>query len=288
MLAPPLHDAPPYALAPLLVLCRQGPITVLTGAGLSTGSGIPAYRDAQGQWQHPPPTQHQAFVRDAAVRQRYWARSFIGWPRFVQAQPNAGHHALAQLEALGLVHTLITQNVDGLHQRAGHQRVIALHGNLADVRCLGCDQTLPRATLQHWLADANPEVDPTRQATARDAPDGDAHLLDADYAAFRVPPCPWCGGVLKPDVVFFGDNVPRPRVAEALAAVHDSAGLLVVGSSLMVYSGYRFAEHAHRLGKPIVALNQGVTRADALLTAKVALDCAEALAALASALTDTP
>ena len=276
------HD--PAALAPLLALCRQGPITVLTGAGLSTASGIPAYRDAAGQWQHPPPTQHQAFVRDAAVRQRYWARSYIGWPRFVQAQANAGHQALAQLEAHGHVHTLITQNVDGLHQRAGSQRVIALHGNLSEVRCLSCDQTLPRATYQRWLTDANPGFDPASQATARDAPDGDAHLQDADYAAFCVPPCPWCGGVLKPDVVFFGDNVPRPRVAEALAAVHDSVGLLVVGSSLMVYSGFRFAEHAHRLGKPLIALNQGVTRADALLSAKLTLDCGDALQALAASL----
>lgn len=275
---------PHPTLAPLLSLLNHGPITVLSGAGLSTGSGIPAYRDAQGQWQHPPPTQHQAFVRDAAVRRRYWARSFVGWLRFGQASPNAGHEALAALEAAGHIHTVITQNVDGLHQRAGSGAVIELHGSLGQVRCLGCQQVFARTQMQQWLHQANPLVDPLRpQATqaARTAPDGDAHLPDGDDADFVVPPCPACGGVLKPDVVFFGDNVPRERVAQAMQAVADSAGLLVVGSSLMVYSGFRFAEQAHKLGKPLVSLNQGVTRADALLSAKVELDCAQALQALA-------
>ncbi len=278
----------PATLAPLLQLLRQGPITVLSGAGLSTRSGIPAYRDAQGQWQHPPPTQHQAFVRDAAVRQRYWARSFVGWLRFGQALPNPGHAALAALEAAGHIHTVITQNVDGLHQRAGSTRVIELHGSLGEVRCLACQQVFARAQMQQWLHQANPDVDPLRpQAViaARTAPDGDAHLGDADCADFVVPACPACGGVLKPDVVFFGDNVPRDRVAQARQAVADSAGLLVVGSSLMVYSGYRFAEQAHQLGKPLVSLNQGVTRADPILSAKVEGDCSQALSALAEQLT---
>jgi NAD-dependent SIR2 family protein deacetylase len=283
---PGLQAALAPLLAPLLALLRQGPITVLTGAGLSTGSGIPAYRDAQGQWQHPPPTQHQAFVRDASVRQRYWARSFVGWQRFGQAAPNAGHAALAALEAAGHIHTLITQNVDGLHQRAGSARVIELHGSLGQVRCLGCQALWPRAQLQGWLSELNVHklaADPAHGAEARTAPDGDAHLADDAHADFVVPACPACGGVLKPDVVFFGDNVPRERVAQAAQAVADSAGLLVVGSSLMVYSGYRFAEQAHKLGKPLVSLNQGVTRADPILSAKVEADCGEALAACVAA-----
>ncbi len=278
----PIQSATP--LDALLHVLRQGPLTVLTGAGLSTGSGIPAYRDAQGQWQHPPPTQHQAFVRDAAVRRRYWARSFVGWLRFGLATPNAGHTALARLAQAGHIHTLITQNVDGLHQRAGSQAVIELHGSLAQVRCLGCQQVFARTQMQEWLREANPGRDPQARQAARTAPDGDAHLQDGEDADFVVPPCPACGGVLKPDVVFFGDNVPRERVAQAMQAVADSAGLLTVGSSLMVYSGFRFAELAHRLGKPLVSLNQGVTRADALLSAKVELDCAQALAACAAAL----
>ena len=265
-------------------LLGRGQIVVLTGAGLSTGSGIPAYRDAQGQWQHPPPVQHQAFLKDPAVRRRYWARSFVGWPRFGQAQPSAGHTALAALEHAGRVHMLITQNVDGLHQRAGSQTVIELHGSLAAVRCLQCGTEHPRATVQDWLCALNPGFDPERLRLARSAPDGDVHLEEAASEGFVVPDCPTCGGgLLKPDVVFFGDNVPRDRVARALQAVDDAVGLLVVGSSLMVYSGYRFAEHAHRLGKPVIAINEGVTRADALLAAKVGGDCGTALARLADA-----
>jgi len=265
-------------------LLERGPVAVLTGAGLSTASGIPAYRDAQGQWQHPPPVQHQAFLKDPAVRRRYWARSFAGWPRFGQAQPSAGHAALSALEQAGRVHTLITQNVDGLHQRAGSQAVIELHGSLAAVRCLHCGTGHPRAAVQGWLQALNPGFDPDRLRLARSAPDGDVHLEDTASEDFRVPDCPACGeGPLKPDVVFFGDNVPRDRVARALQAVDEAVGLLVVGSSLMVYSGYRFAEHAHRQGKPVIALNDGVTRADALLSAKVGGDCGTALVQLAEA-----
>lgn len=276
------------ALAPLLSAWGQGPLTVLSGAGLSTGSGIPAYRDAQGQWQHPPPTQHQAFVRDEAVRRRYWARSFVGWLRFGQAAPNAGHVALARLQAQGLVHTVITQNVDGLHQAAGSRGVIELHGSLGQVRCLACRAVFARSLVQEWLAALNPGADPAQHAASLSAPDGDAHLSDEACARFEVPACSHCGGVLKPDVVFFGDNVPRERVERAFDAVADSAGLLVVGSSLMVYSGFRFAERAQRLGKPLVLLNQGVTRADALATARIELDCAAALQAVAEVLAPAP
>ncbi|MEY4766588.1 MAG: hypothetical protein RI907_3261 [Pseudomonadota bacterium] len=275
--------AAPDLAEPLRALAQAGPLTVLTGAGLSTASGIPAYRDAQGQWQHPPPTQHQAFVRDAAVRQRYWARSFVGWLRFGQAAPNAGHQALARLQAAGVVGTVITQNVDGLHQAAGSSDVIELHGHLGRVACLACQARYPRATVQGWLAALNPSVDPRRPQAGPAAPDGDAHLTD-DTSGFAVPACPACGGVLKPDVVFFGDNVPRERVAQAMAALEGSAGLVVVGSSLMVYSGFRFAERAHRLGQPLVLLNQGVTRADALATARIDADCSAALQAWAQGL----
>lgn len=273
----------PRELAALYQALSAGPFVVLTGAGLSTGSGIPAYRDAEGRWTHPAPVQHQAFVRDEAVRQRYWARSFVGWRRFGQARPNPGHTALAALERQGRVHTLITQNVDGLHLAAGSRAVIELHGALRQVVCMACGLHHERATMQSWLQALNPHfeawVEQTETAT-RTAPDGDAHLDDAAHAGFRVPGCPACGGLLKPDVVFYGDNVPRDRVFDAQSAVHEAAGLLVVGSSLMVYSGYRFAEQAHRLGRPVIAINQGVTRADPILTLKVQSDCAPILQAL--------
>lgn len=261
---------------------RAGPFVVLTGAGMSTASGIPAYRDAAGQWQHPPPIQHQAFLRDASVRRRYWARSFVGWLRFGQARPNRGHEALALLERQGHVHTLVTQNVDGLHQAAGSQGVIELHGGLRQVRCLACGAVHARADMQAWLEALNPAFDPAAMPAVRTAPDGDAHLEDAAYEGFQVPACPACGeGMLKPDVVFYGDNVPRERVAQVSGCVSDAAGLLVVGSSLMVYSGYRFALLAQQLGKPVMAINQGVTRADHLLTLKLDVNCADALQALA-------
>lgn len=277
----------PADLAALREALSAGPFVVLTGAGLSTGSGIPAYRDAEGRWVHPAPVQHQAFMRDEAVRRRYWARSVVGWRRFGQAQPNLGHTALAELESQGQVHTLITQNVDGLHLAAGSRSVIELHGALRQVVCMACGLRHERAAMQGWLQALNPHfeawVEQTETAT-RTAPDGDTHLDDAAHAGFQVPDCPACGGLLKPDVVFYGDNVPRQRVADAQAAVHEAAGLLVVGSSLMVYSGYRFAEQAHRLGRPVIAINQGVTRADALLSLKVQGDCGEVLRALAAAI----
>lgn len=283
----PSHALPPDALAALQGVLRQGPAVVLTGAGLSTASGIPAYRDQQGQWQHPPPVQHQAFMRDEAVRRRYWARSFVGWMTMGEAAPNVGHRALAELERRGLISLLITQNVDGLHQKAGSVAVLDLHGRIDQVRCMACRQGQPRALVQQWLQARNGHIDLTPLRSVRAAPDGDAHVPEACYEAFKVPPCPACGGVLKPDVVFFGDSVPRDRVDRATSAIEQAAGLLVVGSSLMVYSGFRFAQQAHRAGKPLIALNQGVTRADALLTAKIEMDCGVALTAWLTGLNAT-
>ena len=276
---PVLHD--------LAVLLRDGPLAVITGAGLSTASGIPAYRDRHGQWLHCKPIQHQDFLRSEATRRRYWARSFVGWPIMGQATPNRGHRAVAALERSGAVGTVITQNVDGLHQKAGSGDVIELHGGISGVRCLSCHDIYPRSLMQEWLSAANPGFKGTAgtvTGAARSAPDGDVHLDDAVYADFDVPHCPACMGVLKPDVVFFGDNVPRERVSRAAQAVDDASALLVVGTSLTVYSGFRFAEQAHRLGKPVFAINQGQTRADALLAGKIEDDCGDALEQLLRAI----
>ncbi len=254
---------------------------MLTGAGVSTGSGIPDYRDAQGRWKHSAPIQHADFVARHAARQRYWARSLVGWPWFERAAPNANHRALAALERAGLVRRLITQNVDRLHQRAGSNRVIDLHGRLDRLRCLGCGAEGPRAPLQDRLAAENPRF---AALAAEMAPDGDAAIGDLDVSGFQVPGCEHCGGVLKPDVVFFGDGVPMERVDAAMAAVRAADALLVCGSSLMVYSGYRFCKAAAEAGLPIAALNLGQTRADALLSLKVEASCESVLPALADAL----
>lgn len=249
---------------------------VLTGAGVSTGSGIPDYRGADGAWKRRPPVTYQAFTGDDATRRRYWARSFVGWPMFERAQPNAAHIALADCERSGRLTCLLTQNVDGLHQRAGSREVMDLHGRLDTVRCLGCGHRLPRAELQVMLATLNPTWD-VGEATS--APDGDADI-EADFAQFQVPSCPACGGMLKPDVVFFGENVPGARVRAARDALLASDGLLVVGSSLMVYSGYRFARLAAETGLPIAILTRGITRADDLATLKVDGDCTDVLPAV--------
>ena len=251
-----------------------GNLAVLTGAGISTDSGIPDYRDAAGEWKRIRPVQHKDFITLAATRQRYWARSMIGWSIMGAARPNAGHLTLASLERSGVVNALITQNVDGLHQAAGSTRVIDLHGRIDQVICLGCAANYPRRTVQGWLEAENPDF---FVAEAKTAPDGDADLVGARYDAFCVPSCPDCRGVLKPDVVFFGDSVPKPRVSEAMAAVEAASALLVVGSSLMVYSGFRFCESARRSGKPIAAINLGRTRADDLLSVKIAAPCGDVL-----------
>lgn len=250
---------------------------VLSGAGLSTGSGIPDYRAADGRWKRPQPVSYQAFIGEAATRRRYWARSLVGWPRFAQARPNAGHQALAALEAQGRIELLLTQNVDGLHQRAGSQAVLDLHGRLDQVVCLGCAWPMPRAELQDQLVALNPGWD---QHLAGIAPDGDADLEGVDFSHFQVPDCPQCGGLLKPDVVFYGESVPRARVEAACAHLGRSDAVLVVGSSLMVWSGLRFVRMAAEAGLPVAALNLGQTRADALLALKLVADCVPTLAAL--------
>ena len=249
-------------------------LAVLTGAGVSTGSGIPDYRDEQGEWKRARPVEFRPFMTDAKVRQRYWARSVVGWPIISRAHPNAAHRALARLEAEGLVRLLITQNVDGLHAIAGSQNVIDLHGRIDMVRCMSCGHILPRAELQKQLLASNPAW---AEIQGRVAPDGDVDIEGHDYSGFIVPDCPECGGILKPDVVFFGENVPRERVDRAFEGVANADALLVVGSSLMVYSGFRFAEAAAAAGKPIAAINLGRTRADHLLTLKITQSCDEVL-----------
>jgi NAD-dependent SIR2 family protein deacetylase len=256
---------------------RHRRLFVLTGAGCSTNSGIPDYRDADGNWKRAQPVTYQAFMGQEATRRRYWARSMIGWRRFGRAQPNDAHRALARLEAMGRSEVLLTQNVDRLHQTAGSDRVIDLHGRLDLVRCMGCERRMPRTELQDELGRLNPSwID----LDAADAPDGDADIESADFASFIVPPCRHCGGVLKPDVVFFGENVPRDRVDTATQHLGQADAMLIVGSSLMVYSGFRFVQAAARAGKPIAAINLGRTRADELLALKVEQSCEEALAFL--------
>ena len=250
---------------------------VLTGAGCSTSSGIPDYRGVDGAWKRAPPVSYQAFMGDDAMRRRYWARSLIGWRRFRLARPNDAHRALARLEASGKSELLLTQNVDRLHQAAGSTGVIDLHGRLDLVRCMGCERRTPREDLQVELGRLNAGW--THQE-GEDAPDGDADLADANFSSFRIPSCRRCGGVLKPDVVFFGENVPRDRVEAALRHLDEADAMLIVGSSLMVYSGFRFVEKAAAVGKPVAAINLGRTRADALLTLKVESQCETALAFL--------
>ena len=256
---------------------RHARLLVLTGAGCSTESGIPDYRDADGDWKRAAPVMYQAFIGDAAIRQRYWARSLAGWRRLRAAQPNAAHRALAQLQQRGRLQCLVTQNVDRLHQLAGSADVIDLHGRIDQVRCMSCQLRLPRELLQTELLRLNPAW---AALDATMAPDGDADLVAADFSGFRVPPCSLCGGLLKPDVVFFGESVPPDRVALAMLHLHRADALLVIGSSLMVYSGYRFAQAAAAAGKPIAAVNLGRTRADALLSLKLSEPCTEALAFL--------
>lgn len=250
---------------------------VLTGAGCSTASGIPDYRDGEGAWKRKPPVNHQDFMRDPLVRARYWARSLIGWKTIGHAQPNGAHRALARLEEQGRIERLVTQNVDGLHQRAGSRGVIDLHGRIDQVECQACRAITSREALQSRLVHGNPSWS---DLAARVAPDGDADLDGLDFSTFAVPPCAACGGVLKPDVVFFGANVPPQRVQDAFAALDAADAVLVVGTSLMVWSGFRFVDRAAKNGKPVAAVNLGRTRADALLELKVERPCAEALGAL--------
>ena len=251
---------------------------VLTGAGCSTESGIPDYRDSNGEWKHARPVMYQQFVGNDATRRRYWARSAVGWKRISSAAPNRAHLALARLEDRGFLGGLITQNVDGLHTRAGSRDVIDLHGRLDTVQCLGCGLLTDRGRFQQRLLEHNPHL--AHATAASIAPDGDATVADVDYASVDVPACEVCGGILKPHVVFFGEGVPPPRLADAFQWLEHADALLVVGSSLMVFSGFRFVQAAVRDGKPVAAINLGRTRADDQISVKATVPCGDALAAL--------
>jgi len=272
--------APELSLPELAKALQQaGSVMVLTGAGVSTHSGIPDYRDHAGAWKRRAPMQLSEFVGSERGRQRYWARSLVGWRTVEQAQPNTAHQALAALEQRGQVTQLVTQNVDGLHQQAGSQQVIDLHGRLDRVECLDCGRVMPRQQHQLALEAMNPDWVNVVNAGAA-APDGDADLQAVDYAHFKVPACTACGGLLKPAVVFFGENVPAERVAQVRLLLAQSGALLVVGSSLMVWSGYRFVRAAAAAGKPVYILGLGVTRGDAEATGRVTMDCCAGLGAL--------
>jgi NAD-dependent SIR2 family protein deacetylase len=252
---------------------------VLTGAGCSTESGIPDYRDANGGWKRQPPVMFRPFLDDERVRKRYWARGLVGWRHFRQAAPNAAHRALARLEHENRLELLVTQNVDGLHQAAGSTAVIDLHGRADRIRCMGCGARWAREEFHDELRARNPGWE---SLEAGAAPDGDADLDRLDFARFEVPPCGRCGGVLKTDVVFFGESVPAERVRLGMEALARADAMLIVGSSLMVYSGFRFAQAAADRGTPIAAVNVGRTRADHLLTLKIEHRCARTLGSLGS------
>jgi NAD-dependent SIR2 family protein deacetylase len=255
-------------------IAKRRHVFVLTGAGCSTASGIPDYRDENGEWKRRPPVMIQAFRTQDATYRRYWARAYAGWARFSAAEPGAAHHALAAWERTGSLARLVTQNVDGLHQRAGSRAVIDLHGRLDVVVCLGCGQRTSREAVQDAMAAANANW----TATAVAAPDGDADIDAAAVEQLDAPRCSHCGGLLKPDVVFFGENVPAERYANAREALAGADALLVAGSSLMVYSGFRFVRQAHEAGLPIAIVNRGLTRGDEFAELKVEGDVGPLLA----------
>lgn len=280
---------PESGRAALQELLRRRRAVVLTGAGCSTESGIPDYRSPESLDRNRKPMQYQEFVRSEASRARYWARSAIGWPRMAAAVPNAGHLALARLEECGVVEGIITQNVDGLHQSAGSRRVVELHGSLARVRCLSCEQTASRQEFQAQLFALNPGWAEwlegiLRREESELAPDGDADVPAWAVEGLRVPKCAMCSGVMKPDVVFFGENVPRARVDEAWQLFGRGEVLLVLGSSLTVYSGRRFVDRACSEGVPIAVINVGPTRADAVAAVKLEARLGEVLPELAEML----
>jgi NAD-dependent SIR2 family protein deacetylase len=254
-------------------IARHRRVFALTGAGCSTASGIPDYRDDQGEWKRRPPVMIQAFLAQEAVYRRYWARAYVGWPRVAAAAPSAAHRAFAAWEAAGTLVQLVTQNVDSLHQRAGSRLVIDLHGRLEDVICLGCGVRSSRSSLQTVMAATNCGW----RADAATAPDGDADIDGHVIDAFTAPRCDACCGMLKPDVVFFGENVPAARYQQAADALATADALLVAGSSLMVYSGFRFVRLAHDAGLPIAIVNRGRTRGDDLAEIKIERDVGAAL-----------
>lgn len=265
-------------------LAAHDKLLVLTGAGCSTASGIGDYRDEQGAWKRRAPVQHKDFVEHLAWRQRYWARSQVGYLEFCKAGPNAAHDYLAEWEGKDWVTGIITQNVDRLHQTAGSRHVIDLHGRLDEVVCLDCARLTDRAKLQPWLEAHNPEITQIGHQAIM-APDGDADLESEAFTAFRVPECAFCAGILKPNVVFYGDSVPKDRVELAYRWVAECSALLVVGSSLMVFSSFRFVRKASELGIPIYAINRGKTRGDELFSKKQDSDCVSALRVINGALT---
>jgi NAD-dependent SIR2 family protein deacetylase len=260
-------------------------VLVLTGAGISTASGIPDYRGPDGIRRGKAPVQGPEFRKLESVRKRYWARSMVGYPTLARAAPDPAHLAIAGLQADGRFGGLITQNVDGLHQRAGSHNVIELHGNIHGVVCLDCHASFPRSFVQELLEELNPGMPgAAAAATIAAAPDGDAHLEPDALAEFHVADCIYCGGILKPGVVFFGDGVAPACTATAQAAMDAADALLVVGSSLMVFSGFRFCRMAAASGKPIAAINLGITRADDLLNLKIDGSAERLLPALRDAL----
>ena len=261
----------------------DGDFLVLTGAGISTPSGIPDYRDSDGVRRGRQPMMYQEFLAAPESRRRYWARAMLGWPRVRQAQPNAAHEALASLQRHGRISGLITQNVDTLHDQAGSHDVIELHGSLHRVLCLDCGQRSDRDSIQQLMEQQNPYL---AGVDAVQAPDGDTLLDPAFEARFQVPHCPFCAGErMKPDVVFFGENVAQPTAARAMAAAQTAAGMLVVGSSLMAYSAFRLCRVIADRGKPLIAINMGKTRADDLLDLKIEGACEQLLPLLTQRLT---
>ncbi len=260
-------------------LMAEQPFMVLTGAGISTPSGIPDYRDNEGVRRGRQPMMYQEFLSAPESRRRYWARAMLGWPRVRQAQPNVAHEALASLQSSRQISGLITQNVDTLHDQAGSHDVIELHGSLHRVLCQDCGQRSERDSIQHLMEAQNPYL---AGVDAVQAPDGDTLLDPAFEARFQVPHCPHCAGErMKPDVVFFGENVAQVTAAKAMAAVEQAAGLLVVGSSLMAYSAFRLCRVVADQGKPLMAINLGKTRADDLLDMKIEASCEQLLPLLA-------
>jgi NAD-dependent SIR2 family protein deacetylase len=270
--------------APELVRVLAGQrIAVLTGAGVSTDSGIPDYRGPDS----PPsnPMTIRQFTSDPVFRQRYWARNHVGWRHMDATLPNAGHRALATLEAAGVVLGLITQNVDLLHTKAGSQTVVNLHGTYAQVVCLSCGHTMTRADLAEQLELLNPGFVERAEKIGGIAVAPDADAMVEETASFRYVDCPQCGGMLKPDIVYFGENVPKERVAQAYSLVDEADALLVAGSSLTVFSGLRFVRHAAAAGRPVAIVNRGPTRGDELASVKVDSGCSELLVLLADELT---
>lgn len=253
-------------LVHLADLISAGGVCVLSGAGMSTASGIPDYRGPSRQERRSAPIQFHEFRDKAAARQRYWARSAVGWKWIQAREPNPAHHTVAKLERRGFVESVITQNVDGLHQRAGNQRVVELHGSLSQTICMVCGTVEPRRQFQARLLALNPGF---AVAVAEVAPDGDAEVPEDLMDGFVVPTCARCGGVMKPDVVFFGESVPGERVRQAFDLVDEASLLLVLGSSLTVFSGFRFVKHASKRPIPIAIVTQGETRGDALADVKI-------------------